>query len=63
MNQRAFVVEAAWFTPLLAWPRFSYPTSSVSLRFAPLKRCSGASVVRAWLSRCGGHTLCQQGQL
>ena len=31
---------------LLGWPRFSCPTSSVALRFTPLKRCSGASVVR-----------------
>ena len=31
---------------LLAWPRLSYPTSSVAVRFTPLKRCSGASVVR-----------------
>jgi hypothetical protein len=29
------------------WPRFSYPTSSVALRFAPLRHCEGASVVRA----------------
>jgi hypothetical protein len=35
------------YPPLLAWPRSSYPTSSVPLRFTPLKRCSEASVVRA----------------
>jgi hypothetical protein len=35
-----------FLTPLLAWSRFSYPTSSVALRFVPLKRCAGASVVR-----------------
>ena len=36
----------AFVTPLLALPRLSYPTSSVAVRFVPLKRCSGASVVR-----------------
>jgi hypothetical protein len=36
----------ALLTPLLALPRFTYPTSSVALSFAPLKRCAGASVVR-----------------
>ena len=35
------------------WPRFSYPTSSVALRFAPLKRCAGASVVRSCPSPVG----------
>jgi hypothetical protein len=39
-------LPAVFVTPLLAWPRFSYPTSSVALRFAPLKRCAGAFVVR-----------------
>src|SRR5215208_4071415 len=29
----------AFLTPLLAWPRSSYPTSSVPLRFTPLKCC------------------------
>ena len=41
------VLGRAFLTPLLALPRSSYPTSSVALRFVPLKRCSGASVVRA----------------
>ena len=37
----------AFLTPLLGWLRSSYPTSSVALNLAPLKRCAGASVVRA----------------
>jgi hypothetical protein len=41
------VLGRAFLTPLLAWPRVSYPTSSVALSFAPLKHCAGASVVRA----------------
>jgi hypothetical protein len=36
----------AFLTPLLAWPGFCYPTSSVALGIAPLKRCAEASVVR-----------------
>src|SRR5215208_7831605 len=40
----------AFLTPLLAWLRSSYPTSSVALNFAPLKRCAEASVVRLYLS-------------
>src|SRR5919112_2622397 len=32
----------AFLTPFLAWPRFSHPTSSVALSFAPLNRCAGA---------------------
>src|ERR671921_173423 len=41
------VFSRAFLTPLLACPRSSYPTSSVALRFAPLKRCARASVVRS----------------
>lgn len=36
----------AFVTPLLAWVRVCHPTSSVAVRFTPLKRCSGAFVVR-----------------
>src|SRR5215207_7824370 len=43
----------ALLTPLLAWLRFSYPTSSVALNFAPLKCCAGASVVRSCPSPVG----------
>src|SRR5918995_626773 len=43
----------AFLTPLLAWLRSSYPTSSVSLRFTLLKRCAGASVVRSCPSPVG----------
>jgi hypothetical protein len=43
----------AFLTPLLALPRFSYPTSSVVLRFTPLKRCARASVVRSCPSPVG----------
>src|SRR5918993_4296328 len=50
------VLDRAFLTPLLAWLRFSYPTSSVALRFAPLKHCAGASVVRSCHPRWGGHT-------
>src|SRR5215213_2215317 len=49
----ATVLGRAFITPLLAWLRFSYPTSSVSLRFAPLKRCAGAFVVRPCLPPVG----------
>jgi protein-S-isoprenylcysteine O-methyltransferase Ste14 len=41
------VLGRAFLTPLLALPRFSYPTSSVAVRFATLRHCEGASVVRA----------------
>src|SRR5919106_4905816 len=47
------VLDRAFLTPLLAWLRFSYPTSSVALRFAPLKRCARASVVRSCPSPVG----------
>src|SRR5688572_11051487 len=47
------VLDRAFLTPLLAWLRFPYPTSSVAVRFAPLKRCSGAFVVRPYLSPVG----------
>jgi hypothetical protein len=40
------VLGRAFLTPLLALLRFCYPTPSVALRFAPLKHCAGASVVR-----------------
>src|SRR5215207_1506552 len=53
----------AFLTPLLAWPRFSYHTSSVPLRFAPLKRCAGASVVRSCPSPVGASTPRHQAQL
>jgi hypothetical protein len=43
----------ALLTPLLAWLRFSYPTSSIAVKFTPLKRCSGASVVRPCLPPVG----------
>jgi hypothetical protein len=36
----------AFLSPLLALPRFSDPTSSVVLSFAPLRHCEGATVVR-----------------
>src|SRR5688500_17589906 len=48
----------AFLTPLLAWPRSSYPTSSVSLRFTQLKRCAGASVVRLCPSSVGRPQNC-----
>jgi len=38
-------LATAFMVPLAAL--FLHPTSSVALTFAPLKRCSGASVVRA----------------
>ena len=41
------------FGPLLACPRFSYPTSSVALEFTPVKRCARASVVRSCPSPVG----------
>jgi hypothetical protein len=47
------VLGRAFLTPLLAWSRSSYPTSSVALRFTPLKRCSGAFVVRPCLPPVG----------
>jgi hypothetical protein len=48
----------AVLTPLLAWPLLSYPTSSVAVRFTPLKRCSGASVMRPCLPPVGrAHSL------
>src|SRR5919107_6121417 len=47
------VLGRAFLTPLLAWLRSSYPTSSVPLRFTPLKRCSGAFVVRSCPSPVG----------
>ena len=42
------VLGRAFLTPLLGWPRFCYPTSSVALNFAPLKSCERASVVRPY---------------
>src|SRR5829696_107870 len=53
----------AFLTPLLAWPSFSHPTSSVALNFAPLKRCAGASVVRSCPSPVGASTPRHQAQL
>src|SRR5215204_7629718 len=53
----------AFLTPLLAWLRFSYPTSSVALNFAPLKCCAGASVVRSCPSPVGASTPRHQAQL
>jgi hypothetical protein len=47
------VLGRAFLTPLLAWPRSYYPTSSVSLRFVPLKCCAGAFVVRPCLPPVG----------
>ena len=47
------VLGHAFLTPLLAWPLFSHPTSSVAPRFAPLKRCAAASVVRSCPSPVG----------
>src|SRR5829696_5359745 len=47
------ILGRAFVTPVLAWPRFCYPTSRVALRFAPLKRCARASVVRPSLSPVG----------
>jgi hypothetical protein len=47
------VLGSAFLTPLLAWQRFSYPTSCAALRFTPLKRCAGASVVRSCPSPVG----------
>src|SRR5215211_4388535 len=51
----AFILSlAALFLPhFLAWLRSSNPTSSVGLRFTPLKRCAGASVVRSCPSPVG----------
>src|SRR5919112_1731897 len=37
----------------ILWPRFSYPTSSVALRFTPPLRCAGAPVVRPCPSPVG----------
>ena len=48
-----FYCGHAFLTPLLAWPRVSYPTSSVALRFTPPLRCAGASVVRPCPSPVG----------
>ena len=48
-----YTVLGRAFTPLLAWLRSTYPTSSVDLSFASLKRCSGASVVRSCPSPVG----------
>src|SRR5215217_3490086 len=54
------VLGRAFLTPLLAWPRSYYPTSSVSLRFVPLKCCAGAFVVRPCLPPVGAGTLLSQ---
>ena len=48
-----FYCGHAFLTPLLAWVRLSYPTSSVALRFVPPLRCAGASVVRPCPSPVG----------
>src|SRR5215217_8463273 len=48
-----FYCGHAFVTPLLAWVRLSYPTSSVALRFVPPLRCAGASEVRPCPSPVG----------
>src|ERR671910_1244551 len=57
------VLDRAFLTPLLAWLRSSYPTSSVALRFTPLRRCARASVVRSCPSPVGWAQLFLKAQL